>query len=110
MRTITAAALTDTVARLCIQANTKLPKDIVAALDREPEGYPCSLLHPPAGLEEARHSLDLGGGLSPEGQPRLTRAVYTVELKNSAGEPYAIRLDVESTVNVMSLALRVLLV
>ena len=82
----------------------------VAALDREPEGYPCSLLHPPAGLEEARHSLDLGGGLSPEGQPRLTRAVYTVELKNSAGEPYAIRLDVESTVNVMSLALRVLLV
>ena len=33
MRTITAAAITDTVARLCIQANTHLPEDIVAALD-----------------------------------------------------------------------------
>ena len=32
MRTITAAAITDTVARLCIQANTRLPDDIVAAL------------------------------------------------------------------------------
>ena len=33
MRTIQAAALTDTVAKLCIQANTHLPEDIVAALD-----------------------------------------------------------------------------
>lgn len=32
MRTITAAAITDTVARLCVQANTRLPDDIVAAL------------------------------------------------------------------------------
>lgn len=34
MRTIQAAAISDAVARLCIQANTKLPDDIVAALDR----------------------------------------------------------------------------
>ncbi len=34
MRTIQAAAVSDAVARLCIQANTKLPDDIVAALDR----------------------------------------------------------------------------
>lgn len=34
MRTISAAAITETVARLCIQANTHLPADIVAALDR----------------------------------------------------------------------------
>ena len=43
MRTITAAALTDTVARLCIQANTKLPKDIVAALDRDRKAEPWPL-------------------------------------------------------------------
>lgn len=34
MRTIQAAAITEAVARLCIQANTYLPADIVAALDR----------------------------------------------------------------------------
>ena len=34
MRTITAAAVTETVAQLCIKANTRLPEDIVAALDR----------------------------------------------------------------------------
>ncbi len=34
MRTIQAAAISDAVARLCIQANTKLPDDIVTALDR----------------------------------------------------------------------------
>ena len=33
MRTIQAAALTDAVAKLCIQANTHLPEDIVGALD-----------------------------------------------------------------------------
>ena len=33
MRTIRAAAITETVAKLCIQANTRLPGDIVAALD-----------------------------------------------------------------------------
>ena len=35
MRTIQAAALTDAVAKLCIQANTRLPQDIVAALEDE---------------------------------------------------------------------------
>ena len=40
MRTITAAAITDTVARLCIQANTHLPEDIVAALDRRRKEEP----------------------------------------------------------------------
>ena len=34
MRTITASAITDTVARLCVQANLKLPKDVSAALAR----------------------------------------------------------------------------
>lgn len=34
MRTIQSADLADAVARLCIQANTRLPNDIVSALDR----------------------------------------------------------------------------
>ena len=34
MRTIPAAAITEAVAKLCIQANTRLPADIVAALDQ----------------------------------------------------------------------------
>ncbi len=43
MRTITAAAITDAVARLCIQANTQLPPDIVADLDRQRREEPWSL-------------------------------------------------------------------
>ena len=50
MRTITAAAITDTVAKLCIQANTKLPADIVAALDRDRKNEPWPL---------AKETLDL---------------------------------------------------
>ena len=44
MRTISASVLTDTVARLCIQANTHLPPDIAAALDaaRQSEPWPLS--------------------------------------------------------------------
>ncbi len=34
MRNISAAAITDAVARLCVQANTRLPADVAAALDR----------------------------------------------------------------------------
>ena len=34
MRNISAQAITDTVARLCIEANTRLPQDVQAALDR----------------------------------------------------------------------------
>lgn len=40
MRTIQAAAITEAVARLCIQANTYLPADIVAALDRQRKAEP----------------------------------------------------------------------
>ncbi len=43
MRTISAAAITETVARLCIQANTKLPDDITAALDRRRKAEPWPL-------------------------------------------------------------------
>ena len=34
MRTISAQEITDTVARLCIEANTRLPQDVQAALDK----------------------------------------------------------------------------
>lgn len=42
MRTISAATITETVARLCIQANTVLPADVAAALDacRASEPWP----------------------------------------------------------------------
>jgi len=50
MRTISAAVITETVARLCIQANTQLPADIVAALDRERKAEPWPL---------AKETLDL---------------------------------------------------
>lgn len=43
MRTITAAAITETVAQLCIQANTHLPQDIVTALDRSRQEEPWPL-------------------------------------------------------------------
>jgi len=43
MRTISAAAITDLVTKLCIQANTKLPDDIVAALDRDRKAEPWPL-------------------------------------------------------------------
>ena len=50
MRTISAAAVTETVARLCIQANTQLPPDVAAALDRARSREPWPL---------ARETLDL---------------------------------------------------
>ena len=42
MRTIAAQAITETVARLCIEANTRLPRDVEAALAkaREEEPWP----------------------------------------------------------------------
>ena len=42
MRTVTASAITDTVARLCLQANLKLPEDVSAALarSRRTESWP----------------------------------------------------------------------
>ena len=50
MRTIQAAALTEVVARLCIQANTYLPADIVAALDRQRKAEPWPLAKETLGL------------------------------------------------------------
>ena len=50
MKTISAAEITQTVARLSIQANTHLPPDIVAALDRTRRDEPWPL---------ARETLDL---------------------------------------------------
>lgn len=43
MRTISAGAITDAVARLCMEANTHLPKDISAALDRSRQEEPWPL-------------------------------------------------------------------
>lgn len=43
MRIISAATITETVARLCIQANTYLSSDIVAALDRQRQKEPWPL-------------------------------------------------------------------
>ena len=40
MRTITSTEITEAVARLCVQANTKLPLDIVAALNRDRKAEP----------------------------------------------------------------------
>ena len=50
MRTISAQTITETVARLCIQANIHLPDDIVAALDRRRSAEPWPL---------ARNTLEL---------------------------------------------------
>ncbi len=43
MRTVTASAITDTVARLCRQANLKLPEDVSAALARSRRTEPWPL-------------------------------------------------------------------
>ena len=43
MRTISAQEITDTVARLCIEANTRLPQDVEAALARAREEEPWPL-------------------------------------------------------------------
>ena len=50
MRTIQAAALTDAVAKLCIQANTHLPEDIVSALDATRQSEPWPLAKETLGL------------------------------------------------------------
>ena len=50
MRTIQAAALTDAVAKLCIQANTHLPEDIVSALDATRQNEPWPLAKETLGL------------------------------------------------------------
>ena len=50
MRTIPAAAITETVAALCIKANTRLPDDIVAAMDKARSSEPWSLAKQTLGL------------------------------------------------------------
>ena len=45
MRTISAQEITDTVARLCIEANTRLPQDVQAALDKARQEEPWPLSH-----------------------------------------------------------------
>ena len=79
MRTISAQEITDTVARLCIEANTRLPQDVQAALDkaRQEEPWPLAknTLYPrpfvvepfrrqgarPAHLSGHRHGLRVRG-------------------------------------------------
>lgn len=43
MRTVTSSAITEVIAQLCVQANTQLPGDIVAALDRDRKNEPWPL-------------------------------------------------------------------
>ena len=50
MRTISAQAITDTVARLCIEANTRLPADVKAALDAAEAAEPWPLAKETLGL------------------------------------------------------------
>ena len=50
MRTISAAAITEVVAELCIKANTQLPPDIVAALDASRQNEPWPLAKQTLGL------------------------------------------------------------
>ena len=50
MRTVSAAEITAAVARLCIQANTRLPDDVAAALDRCRQAEPWPLARETLGL------------------------------------------------------------
>ena len=50
MRVIPAAAITETVAQLCIKANTRLPDDIVAAMDKARNTEPWPLARQTLGL------------------------------------------------------------
>ena len=50
MRTISAADITDAVAKLCVEANTHLPRDIAAALDRARTEEPWPLAQKTLGL------------------------------------------------------------
>ena len=52
MRTISAAALTQTVARLCVRANTQLPPDVTAALSAARSTEPWPLAQSTLGLLE----------------------------------------------------------
>ena len=81
----------------------------VTALDRPPTGFSYPFFEPLPGLEEARHTIDFGGGLSADGLT-VERAAYTVELWDSKGTPYAITLDINGPVRVMTAVLQVMVV
>lgn len=53
MRTISAAAITDAVARLCVRANTQLPPDVAATLNRCCQAEPWPLARETLGLLQA---------------------------------------------------------
>ena len=63
MKTISAADLTAAVARLCVQANTRLPPDIAAALDRCRREEPWPLAQETLGLLQENLSLAGDRGL-----------------------------------------------
>ncbi len=63
MKTISAADLTAAVARLCVQANTQLPPDIAAALDRCRREEPWPLAQETLGLLQENLSLAGDRGL-----------------------------------------------
>ena len=57
MRTISAARITETAARLCVQANTRLPGDVSAALEACRRSEPWPLAQETLGLLEDNLSL-----------------------------------------------------
>lgn len=83
MRTIQAAALTDAVAKLCIQANTHLPQDIVAALDATRQGEPWPLAKETLGL--LWENLELGQDVHIEGN--FEEAIH-LGVRKGYGEGY----------------------
>ena len=58
IRELSAAAITDAVERLCIEANTQLPADVKAALDKAEAAEPWPLAKETLGLfaEKPLHS------------------------------------------------------
>ena len=57
MRTVSASDITRTIARLCVEANTKLPPDVAAALSAAREAEPWPLAKQTLGL--LQDNLDL---------------------------------------------------
>lgn len=84
----------------------------VTALDRQPQGWDWSWVHPlPENTREAKRSLSGRGGvlLFNFWKAGDGNAAYIMELE-SGGQPYAIELDMTSPVHLMSLAVQVVLV
>lgn len=83
----------------------------VTALDRAPQGWRhiISFFSNESALPNARRTLDLHAATTHRGG-QVTRAVYTVELYNNDGQPYAIALDVQGAAHIMAIALQVLVI